>query len=178
MKCVEFFIQNEGKDYLDCVKRNWNIRNIMSLIMTLNPQVGNGVISYYFRMVDGNKDVTVFNDAIRINEEIQTKGEAYLDDSNTADELFELLMDTQYEDYCGATICVTHDNNGENLIRFVCDEIAVNEFNPTVADEVIQSQWDRDLQDTRKYPFLICSGPNAGRYIRMTNAEAQSGRMF
>ena len=178
MKCVEFFVQNRNQPDLVCLSRNWNIRNIANTIMMLNRQLGNGVISYYFRMVDDNKVVTVFNDAIRINEEIQTKGEAYLDDSNTADELFELLMDTQYEDYCGATICVTHDNNGENLIRFVCDEIAVNEFNPTVADEVIQSQWDRDLQDTRKYPFLICSGPNAGRYIRMTNAEAQSGRIF
>ena len=91
MKCVEFFIQNKDKDYFDCVKRNWNIRNIMNLIMTLNPQVGNGVISYYFRMVDGNKDVTVFNDAIRINEEIQTKGEAYLDDST------HLLLNVNYD---------------------------------------------------------------------------------
>lgn len=176
MKCVEFFVQNEGQENPACLGRNWNIHNIMNTIMMLNPQVGHGVVSYYLRMVVKCKVVTISSDAIKVNEDVESNGEVVFDDSDPADELFGLFMDTRYDDYYGTTVCVVHGDG--DLIRFICDKIIVDEWNPAVADEVIQSQWDRDLQDTRKYPFLICSGPNAGRYIRMTNAEAQSGRIF
>ena len=176
MKCVEFFVQNEGQENPVCLGRNWNIRNIMNTIMVLNPQVGHGVVSYYFRMVDNCKVVTISNEAIRVNEDVETLGEATFNDSDTADDLFELLMDTQYEDYYGTTVCVVHGDG--DLIRFICDKIVVDNWNPAVAEEVKMNQWDRDLRDTRKYPIHVWTGPKAGQIVYMTNAEFLAGRIF
>lgn len=175
MKFVEFFIQNEGKEEV-CIVRNWNIRNIMNTIMKLDPQVGHGVVSYYFHMMVGNREVIVTNKAIRVNQEIQTRGEVFLDDSDKADDLFDVFMDTKYDEYDDTTICVAHD--GDNLIRFLCDEIDVDEFNPVAAFDAFQRQWDRYSQDTKKYLFYICMGPNAGRRIYMTPAEALNMKIY
>lgn len=176
MNCVEFFVQNEGQENPVCFERNWNIRNIMSTIMMLDPQVGHGVVSYYFRMVVGYKVVTVSNRAIEVNEDVPSKGEVIIDETDSANDLFEVFMDTQYEDYEYAIISVLYD--GDNIIRFICDEIDVDNWNPVVAEEVKTNQWVKELRDTRKYPFYICTGPKAGQTVYMTNAEALAGRIF
>ena len=183
MKCVEFFVQNEGQENPACLGRNWNIHNIMNTIMMLNSQVGHGVVSYYFRMVVDCKVVTISSDAIKVNEDVESNGEVLFDDSDSADELFGLFMDTRYDDYYDTTVCVVHGDG--DLIRFISDKIVVDDWNPAVAEEVKINQWDRDLRDTRKYPILISSGPYAGRHVYMTMAESlrlkfsdiQSGRI-
>ena len=171
MNCVEFFVQNEGQENPACLGRNWNIHNIMNTIMMLNPQIGHGVVSYYLRMVVKCKVVTISSDAIKVNEDVESNGEVLFDDSDSADELFELFMDTRYDDYYGTTVCVVHGDG--DLIRFICDKIIVDDWNPAVAEEVKANQWDRDLRDTRKYPILISRGPYAGRHVYMTTAECQ-----
>lgn len=174
MKCVEFFVQNRNQPDLVSFERNWNIRNIANTILTLNQQLGNGVTSYYLRMEKNGNKVIIHNDAIRINQEILTESVEDFFEDGSANELFEAFMDAQYEDYLDTTICV---HVGDNLIQFVSEHIAVNEFDPVADADKIQAQWVRDSNDKMRHRWYILRGPKAGHYILMTYAEAASGKI-
>lgn len=168
---VEFFVQNEGQSDLARFSRNWNIRNIMNAILNLNQQLGNGVISYYFRMESNGKNVIVYDDAIRINQEILT---TYVEDffeDDSANKLFRALMETQYEDYLDTTICVYFGKN--QMIQFVSEHIDVNVYEPFKIENEMNDL--RNYYSTHKTPLLwyIPCGPYAGHHALMTVDEAE-----
>ena len=170
MKCVEFFVQNEGQSDLACFSRNWNIRNIMTTILNLNQQLRNGVTSYYFRMEKNGKNVIVYDDAIRINQEILTEYEKDLFEDDSANDLFSALMETQYEDYLDTTICVYI---GDNQIQFVSEHIDVNVYEPfRIENEMNDLRNYYSTHNTRLLWYLPC-GPYAGHHALMTVDEAE-----
>lgn len=167
---VEFFVQNEGQSDLVSFERNWNIRNIANTILNLNRQLGNGVTSYYFRMEKNGKDVIVYDDAIRINQEILTEYVEDLFEDDSANKLFSALMETQYEDYLDTTICVYI---GDNQIQFVSEHIDVNVYEPFKIENEMNDL--RNYYSTHKTPLLwyIPCGPYAGHHALMTVDEAE-----
>ena len=171
---VEFFVQNEGQSDLAHFSRNWNIRNIMRAILNLNRQLRNGVTSYYFRMEKNGKNVIVYDDAIRINQEILTEFVEDFFEDDSANKLFRALMETQYEDYLDTTICVyISDNMGDNMIQFVSEHIDVNVYEPfKIENEMNDLRNYYSTHKTRLLWYLPC-GPYAGHHALMTVDEAE-----
>lgn len=168
MKCVKFFVQNEGQSDLACFSRNWNIPNIMKTILILNQQLGMGVISYSFCMERHGSKVTIPNDAISINPETIMEDAEFLNEKCSASDLFAAFTNAQSANHSSIYVFF-----GNDLIQFISKRITVDVFDPVTRENEITDQWINDSTNNTPVMWYIPNGPNAGHHALMTFDEAE-----
>ena len=113
-------------------------------------------------------EVTIPNDAIRINPATITEDAESLTETCTADDLFEAFIDAQSENHCPVYVYF-----GNDLIQFVSERITVDVFDPVTPEDEITDQCINDSHNPARGWWYIPNGPNTGNYVEMTFAEAE-----
>ena len=146
MPYVEFAIQNKNQRELKKVRRNWNINNIVTLILSLKEQKRNGgVVYFYVHMVDEDIYANIDDDVISVNElPMWTREVIDMTESNSASDLLETLYEVKCrdeekeDDQLGDTGVVVSLKCGSNTIYLRCESMEVESIDPYGEDDDTQ----------------------------------------